>query len=390
MNVQVPAIIVGFALNGLGIARSLAPMGVDCYILFNEPDDPCLKTKYGNKIQVDGIAAEDILPVIKQIKEATGERPVLFLTNDFTVDSISKNRELFEGLVRFPLPDHDLVDALLQKDRCRDLYERASIDQPDTACLTQGEDDTALDGLRYPCILKASEKPDGYNKRFKKAYIVEQADEAREIFASMRGFVDRVVVQEWIDGQDTDIFFGLTIMSRDGGVAAAFCGKKIDSWPPRMGNTARCAPAPDMEEQVIAATTRFFKSAGLIGFGALEFKRDGRDGRLCAIEPTVFRADYQAEIATLNGINLPFAFYCLATEQECPKMTASAKTGWSDPVYMARLGGIWRRLAKRPALPMKDAYWRWNDPLPWLMLRYWQLVSPVRGAARRIGGAIKA
>ena len=114
MKVKVPVIIVGFSLNGLGIVRGLASLGVNCFILFNEPEDPCIKTKYGKKIQVDGISAEDILPAIKKIRETTGEKPVLFLTNDFTVDSISKNRDLFEGLVRFPLPDHDIVDALLQ------------------------------------------------------------------------------------------------------------------------------------------------------------------------------------------------------------------------------------------------------------------------------------
>ena len=390
MNVNVPVIIVGFSLNGLGIVRSLAPSGVKCFILYDQPEDPCLKTKYGEKIRVSGISAEDILPAIKKIKEATGEKPVLFLTNDFTVDSISRNRDLFAGLVRFPLPDHEMVDALLQKDRCKALYEKAGIDQPDTACLAHGEDDAALEGLRYPCILKASEKPDGYSERFKKAYIVQNAEEAREIFASMRGFVDRVVVQEWIDGQDTDIYFGLTIMNSDGTAAAAFCGKKVVSWPPRMGNTAQCAPAPEMEESVVAATTRLFKMAGLVGFGALEFKRSGRDGRLCAIEPTVFRADYQAEIASLNGVNLPLAFYCLATNQPCPTMISTPKIGWSDPVYMARLNGFWGQLPNKSSFPMKDAYLRWNDPLPWVMLRYWQLISLMRGAGRKIGGVIKA
>ena len=389
MDLKVPVIIVGFSLNGLGIVRSLAPLGVKCFILFDQPEDPCLTTKYGEKIQVPGIAAEDILPAVKRINDSTGELPVLFLTNDFTVDSISKNRNLFEGLVRFPLPAHDMVDALLQKDRCKELYEQAGIDQPDTACLTHGEDDSALDGLRYPCILKASEKPDGYSERFKKAYIVEKADEARDIFASMRGFVDRVVVQEWIDGEDTDIYFGLSIMKPDGTAAAAFCGQKIVSWPPRMGNTAQCAPAPDLDDSVIAATTRLFKLVGLVGYGALEFKRNGRDGRLCAIEPIVFRADYQVKIASLDGINLPLAFYCLATEQSCPKMISTPKSGWSDPVYMGRLTGLWGQSPNRSSYSMQDAYFRWNDPFPWLMLRYWHGVSLMRGAGRKIGGVIK-
>jgi predicted ATP-grasp superfamily ATP-dependent carboligase len=117
MNVNVPVIIVGFSLNGLGIVRSLAPLGVKCFILFNEAEDPCIKTKYGEKIRVGGISAEEILPAGKKVKDTTGEKPVMFLTNDFTVDSVSRHRHLFEELVRFPLPDHDMVDALLKKSK---------------------------------------------------------------------------------------------------------------------------------------------------------------------------------------------------------------------------------------------------------------------------------
>ena len=117
MDFQIPVVIVGFSLNGLGIVRSLAPLGAKCFILFNDKKDPCLKTRYGKKVPVPGISAEDILPAIRRIRDQTGERPVLFLTNDFTVDSVSQNRDALADLVRFPLPSHETVSALLQKDR---------------------------------------------------------------------------------------------------------------------------------------------------------------------------------------------------------------------------------------------------------------------------------
>ncbi len=43
--------------------------------------------------------------------------------------------------------------------------------------------------------------------------------------------------------------------------------------------------------------------------GSMEYKRDRRDGRFHMIEPTVARTDFQEEVATLNGMNIPLASY---------------------------------------------------------------------------------
>jgi predicted ATP-grasp superfamily ATP-dependent carboligase len=45
------------------------------------------------------------------------------------------------------------------------------------------------------------------------------------------------------------------------------------------------------------------------GFGGVEYKRDARDGRFLIIEPTVGRTDWQEEVATLAGVNIPLMAY---------------------------------------------------------------------------------
>lgn len=386
IDTRTPAVIVGFTLTGLGVVRSLAPLGVNCSVLYNVEADPCLATRYATrKVRVPGIEAEDVLPTLRNLREEFGVPPVLFLTNDETTASISKHREALDDVVRFPLPPDDIVAALLQKDRCRALYADAGLDQPETAVLSPDGEEGHLDAIRYPAILKAFEKPVGYAERFKKAYIVGSPDEARSVFASMRGVINRVIVQEWIEGNDTDILFGLTVMAPGGGCVAAFCGRKINSWPPRIGNTARCAPAPEYEERVIDVTARFFKSVGLVGQGALEFKYSRRDDRLYVIEPTVLRADYQAEIATLNGINLPLAYYMVATGQPVPTMTRTDPVGWAEPVYLSHLGVSRSGPVDGHLLPrFVDAYWRRDDPWPWLKLQQNKVPSVRRVVAKSL------
>jgi predicted ATP-grasp superfamily ATP-dependent carboligase len=45
------------------------------------------------------------------------------------------------------------------------------------------------------------------------------------------------------------------------------------------------------------------------GFGGIEYKRDARDGRFLIIEPTVGRTNWQKEVATLAGVNIPLMAY---------------------------------------------------------------------------------
>jgi predicted ATP-grasp superfamily ATP-dependent carboligase len=56
-------------------------------------------------------------------------------------------------------------------------------------------------------------------------------------------------------------------------------------------------------------TRHFIEQVRYEGIGGLEFKRDRRAGRIVIVEPTVGRTDWQSEIATLCGINIPLTVY---------------------------------------------------------------------------------
>src|SRR4029077_557792 len=83
----------------------------------------------------------------------------------------------------------------------------------------------------------------------------------------------------------------------------------ICQWPPLVGGTASCVSAPAVRDELIALTDAFFERVGFVGLGSMEYKRDIRDGRFYMVEPTVGRTDYQEEVATLNGVNIPYAAY---------------------------------------------------------------------------------
>jgi len=150
---------------------------------------------------------------------------------------------------------------------------------------------------------------------------------------------------------------------------ASFVGRKLRSWPPRIGGTASCISAPEHHDELSDMTSIFFRQVGFVGMGSMEYKRDSRDGRFYMVEPTVGRTDFQQEVATVNGVNIPFAAYCEETGAALPPWhyLQPAKI-WRDPVVDRWAAEEQGSARARPAADIVDAYWRANDPLPWCVL----------------------
>ena len=76
-----------------------------------------------------------------------------------------------------------------------------------------------------------------------------------------------VVVQEWIEGQDSDIFFCLQYRATGGATVCSFTGRKLCIWPPDVGTTASCtAAAPEVRTILQPLTEAFFKRMSLSGW----------------------------------------------------------------------------------------------------------------------------
>ena len=108
-------------------------------------------------------------------------------------------------------------------------------------------------------------------------------------------------------------------------------------------------------------TRRFVKRTGFVGMGSIEFKwHAGRRGYL-VIKPTVGRTDWQEEIATLCGENIPYRAYrhelgLPPLPRESPRPSRLARH------RQAALAADTPRTVER----VVDALWPRNDPLPML------------------------
>jgi predicted ATP-grasp superfamily ATP-dependent carboligase len=317
-----------------------------------------------------------------------GSRPVLLLTQEESVKTVSQQRERLLPLYRFSMPPKDLLDALLHKHGFQRLAEQFGCPIPSLVRVAAAADLPALERLRYPVVVKPGERHAGYGQQFKKAYRVEGAAEAIELVSRILPVMPDVVVQEWTEGPDSNIYFCLQYIDGQGQVAASFTGRKIRSWPPQVGGTASCAPATEAHAELSALTTKFFHDAGVTGMAAMEYKRDARSGEFRMVEPTVSRTDYQAEVATLNGVNLPFAAYCaeLGINRPAPR-PASRSRAWrvrSEDVQSARMQNQRPDDGFEAFDGIADAIWRWSDPLPGLIQFRRRILQALRVRATKV------
>ncbi|MCW2314376.1 carboxylate--amine ligase [Rhodoferax antarcticus] len=362
-----PGIVVGGGLNALGVVRSLGQAGVPLVVMDTDPKSPAMRSRFGSKRLVKSLEGEGFITDLNRVAAEHGTSAVLFLTEEKTVNTVSAHRQELSPALKIRLPEHQRLMALMHKQGFQDLAEAISAPVPPTVRLQSSADLPKLASLTYPCVLKPSEKSYEYGALFKKAYKVASPAEVAQLYRKIEPVLADMVVQEWIEGVDSEIYFCLQYIGRGCEVVGSFAGRKLRSWPPRIGGTASCTAAWEHADELARLTADFFRQVSFFGMGSMEYKRDQRDGRFYMVEPTVGRTDFQEEVATVNGCNLPLLAYRYELGLPLPLVKAV------EPPRIWRDAQIERWSVQESGDPpdtksashaKTDAYWRWNDPRP--------------------------
>ena len=378
------AAVVGLDINGLGLVRSLARAAIPTVAFDADLKKPTAATRYARK-RIAALAGDGLIDALLAFRETQAAAPVLFLTQEQSVRTVSAQRDRLAGRFHLALPPHEVVHRLMNKDGFMPFAEAAGLAVPGTVTVRGPEDHQSLSRLRPPLIVKPSERTPEYAALFQKGYVVDSAEEAAILCERIAPVHREIMVQEWIPGGDGAIFFTLQYIAADGRLIGAFTGRKLVSWPPRVGGTAMCVAAPEAHEDLSAQTYRFFQKAGFWGMGGMEYKRDARSGRYYVIEPTISRTDYQSEVATLNGVNLPaLAYHTEIASGKGPELAPKgACRAWRDPYTVGGRTPMPHRgrTETGAAWTAVDSLFRWSDPLPWIRLK----LLPVTRRLRRTG-----
>jgi D-aspartate ligase len=371
MEYEVAAVVVGLNPTGLGLVRSLHPHCSNIIALESNRDEPGTHTRLARVQMIDDLSDhETLMAELVDLARTFNERPVLFLSSDEHVMWAARNRGALETHFRLLLPPYEVCETLMFKDRFSELAARERYPMPRSAFLpTEGLlGNIAVSGLEYPLILKPANKTGAWEQQgLEKAYIVRNPEEAVRVAEKAGRVVSAVMAQEYLEGEDGQVYFCLYLSAPGLGAPLLFTGRKLLQFPPLRGSTAACEPAeaPGLE----SLTRKLFDGLGVEGFASLEVKYDNT-GAFKIIEPTIGRVDLQSSVATLNGMNMPLASY-LAALGRFDEARAFGRQVRSDVVwvYEASMWSLLRThalggtsllgLARRPK---GYALASWSDP----------------------------
>lgn len=374
---QTPAVVVGAQGNGLGVVRSLASAGVQATVVGDTLRDPAMWSRRCKNHLVERSFGRPLVDGLLKLQETMTARPVLILTDELAVTTVSEHRAELGARYRIRLPSPEMVDTLGDKELFQGFAEAHALPVPRTI-VVKGESDLAqIAQLGSPVIIKPADKFLVHMGRIERLSVAETIDDAAATCRRFLSLGETPVVQEWIDGPDSNIYFALFHCGLSPASRSIFFGRKIAAHPPSVGSTAVCVPAPEAAEMLRPVTEKFLAASQYEGLGSLEFKWNPRERRFVIIEPTVGRTDSQEEIAALNGLNLVYVAYRYELGLPIPEQTTVEAVAWRESL---------RSIGIRSSLCFQtyDGYWRIDDPMPAFIYCVDLAIRAVRRLMRRL------
>jgi predicted ATP-grasp superfamily ATP-dependent carboligase len=378
---QPPTLIIGGQLNGLSVCRSLAQARIETYVLDTKWYDPASWSRHAIPIRAKALHGSELLTTLRTI--GLPEGTVLIITDEMAVYTISEHRDELAERFRVHLPPHSIVLILHDKALFHKFAVANGLPVPNAIIIGDDVEICGIQNLRFPVIMKPADKRDFHVKGVARAVLASDRQHAETACRKLLQTTPEVIVQEVIDGPDSNIYFCL-FYRKNNFTEVMFTGRKLASVPRGTGSTGLCVEATSgaFRTQLEALTEKFLMVSNYAGIGGIEYKLDARTGRFLIIEPTVGRTDWQEEVATLSGINIP----AIAYYEEC---------GLPPPASNKRVAGVvWQQsyidrirsgvcVVPRNATVV-DGYWRRDDPVPALIYYPFAILRLIQGALKRL------
>ena len=205
---------------------------------------PAMWSRYAKPVLVPSLEGTQLVDALKTLQQSLGVRPLLFNTHELAVSTISQCRSALATSFLFRVPEHSRILDLQDKARFQHLATELALPVPRGLVL---RDPTCLRGvrnLRFPVVVKPVDKRSVHTGKLPGVRVLATPAEAIDTCQRLIESGEGLLVQEWVDGAEDEIYFCLFYTGRGGSVIAMFTGRKLAS---NTGNrtTAYCMGAPD-------------------------------------------------------------------------------------------------------------------------------------------------
>ncbi len=387
-----PVIIVGLdCIAGLQTARIFARRRVPVIGVVENRRHFCSRTRVCDRVVETDLRTHALVETLVELGRTLPERAVLVPCTDVPVLLISSNREALTPYYHVVLPPPSVVETLVDKTRFYRFALANGLPIPPTLFLESRRDaEEAARSLSFPAIVKPPVRSAAWHASgLRKVLRVDGPRELMAVYERAARWADQLIVQQWIEGDEKELYSCNCYLGRDGRPLASFVARKIRQWPPRTGTSSLGEEVRN--DVVLEETIRLFTMVPYFGLGYVEMKRDARTGQHFLIEPNIGRPTGRSAIAELGGVELLGTMYADVIGAPLPERRRQRYRGakWiylrhdvQSALWSWRRGELsaadWARSWRGVR---RDAVFSLTDPLP-----FWIDVSHTAGDMLRRPG----
>ncbi len=275
------AIVIGLdCITGLQSARILTGHDVPVIGLAKDPKHFCCKTKVCEKILQINTASEELISFLEFLGPTLEQKAVLFPCTDMSVLTLSRHRQRLAEWYHIALPKHEVVEMLMNKVSFYTYAQQEGLAIPKTFFLRNRSDaETAANELTFPCIMKPPIKTPTWEKNTRaKVYKIASQKEFLALYDQCSGWADLLMAQQWIEGNDANLYSCNCYFSDDSDPLVTFIARKIRQWPVETGTS--CLGEEVRNDTVLEESIRLFRSVNYHGLGYVEMKHYWWKGEL--------------------------------------------------------------------------------------------------------------
>ena len=386
-NENIPALVVGNGLTALGVMRSLGRKGIPLFNLNPQPDYVSA-SRYYNPAPPSWGALQDADRLAAYLERIPLQRAVLFAGNDDRVKEASElDGSLAERFARSMSPA-ETIHTLLDKLSLAKLLVERNLPHPRTFDLSPED---ALDAVPEDVFASSFLKPRdslAFNRHYKaKAFRVASRDEARSKLKGITADGFATILQEYIPGDASRHHFVDGFVDRDGAFRGVFARQRKRMYPVDFGDSSSMTSVPlTTVEGAVSTVRQLLPDLRYRGIFSAEFKQDPRDGLFKLLEVNCrpwwfngFAADCGVDttlMAYRDALDMPVETVTVYKER------AKLVSSFND---LRAAHGLYRQSKLRPAEAVRfwagarDAFFSWDDPIPW-MRHVFEQVTTTAGA----------
>lgn len=346
-----PAVVLGASYGGLALLRSVGRQGIPTWVLDSHTWDVGMHSRYAHPVALPSPYAEpdawtDFLLDAGQTLDC---RPVILIAGDPQLEIVSAHRDELSQHYDFLIPEAATLDLIADKRTQYEWLEKHGFQLPKTRLpRNTGEAVEQARELGFPCLGKPAFSHRWTSVSPVKLLVLHNSDEAAECYRAMDEVRAGVVLQEYIEGADDQLFNALSYIDSRGNPLATFTKQKIRQYPEQFGNGSihMSVNHPPLAQN----TQDIFRRLGYLGFGTIEYKLDPRDGvmKLIEINPRLVSG---LQLAVHCGCDLPWIAY-----QDITGMDPSPIPNFRYDVRLVNIGWELQRVWHSPS----------RSPLKWL------------------------